>query len=66
MYFVSTTVIVSFGIVFPIWSCFLVGGVMSAAGGIAIPYVEEKTRKILVDHIEDNEIPEEKSIFSRK
>lgn len=66
MYFVSTTVIVSFGIIFPIWSCFVVGGVMSAAGGIAIPYVEEKTRRILVDHIEDNEIPEETSLFSRK
>ncbi|MBE5738242.1 MAG: MFS transporter [Clostridiales bacterium] len=66
MYFVSTTVIVSFGIFLPIWSCFLVGGVMSAAGGLAIPYVEEKTRRILVDHIEDNEIREDYSIFSRK
>jgi len=39
---------------------------MSAAGGLAIPYVEEKTRRILVDHIEDNEIREDYSIFSRK
>lgn len=66
MYFVTTSFIVSFGIFLPIWSCFVVGGTMSIAGGLSIPYVEEKTRRILVDHIEDNEIEDNTSLFSRK
>lgn len=66
MYFVTTSFIVSFGIFLPIWSCFVVGGTMSIAGGLSIPYVEEKTRRILVDHIEDNEIEDNTSLFSKK
>lgn len=56
MYFISTACIVSFGIILPIWSCFCIAGVLSICGGISSPYVEEKTRILLVDHLEDNEI----------
>ena len=56
MYFISTAFIVSFGIILPIWSCFCVAGVLSIVGGLSSPYVEEKTRTLLVDHLEDNEI----------
>ncbi len=65
MYFVSTSIIVSFGIFLPIWSCFIVGGIMSIGGGVAIPYVEEKTRRILVDHIQDNEIKDDYTLFKK-
>lgn len=56
MYFVTTGIIVSLGVFLPIWSCFALAGTMSIGGAVALPYVEEKTRKILVDHLEDNEI----------
>ena len=56
MYFVTTGIIVSFGIFLPVQTCFVVAGTMSIGGAVAIPYVEEKTRRILVDHLEDNEI----------
>jgi len=56
MYFVSTAFAVAFGMFLPIWSAFCVASVMSICGGIASPYVEEKTRELLVDHLEDNEI----------
>ncbi len=58
MYFMTTGIIVSFGIFLPIWTCFVLSGTMSIGGAVALPYVEEKTRRILVDHIEDNEIRE--------
>jgi len=42
------------------------GGMSIVSGGI-IPYVEEKTRRILVDHLEDNEIKKQgKMFFFRK
>ncbi len=56
MYFVTTGIIVSFGIFLPVQACFVVAGTMTIGGAVAIPYVEEKTRRILVDHLEDNEI----------
>ena len=56
MYFISTAFIVSFGIFLPIWSCFCVAGFLSICGGMTSSHVEEKTRQLLVDHLEDNEI----------
>lgn len=58
MYFVTTGIIVFFGIFLPVQICFVVAGTMSIGGAVSIPYVEEKTRRILVDHLEDNEIRE--------
>lgn len=58
MYFVTTGIIVSFGVFLPVQTCFAIAGMMSIGGAIAIPHVEEKTRRILVDHLEDNEIRE--------
>jgi hypothetical protein len=66
MFYLSTGFIVSFGLFLPITACFCVGGVMSILSGITLPFVEEKTRRILVDHLEDNEIREDFSIFKRK
>ena len=55
MFFLSTCFVSSFGIIsLPIAFC--VGGGMSIVSGSIIPFVEEKTRRILVDHLEDNEI----------
>ncbi|MGN0961630.1 MAG: hypothetical protein ACI4PF_05485 [Christensenellales bacterium] len=62
MFFLSTCFIASFGLIsLPIAFC--VGGGMSILSGVSIPYVEEKTRRILVDHLEDNEIRETGKIF---
>ena len=66
MFFLSTCFVVSFGFFLPIQACFCIGGGLSIAGGISAPFVEEKTRKMLVDHLEDNEIREDYSIFSRR
>lgn len=54
----SICFVVAFGLFSPIAVCFLVGGSLSIASGIVSPIVEEKTRQILVDHLEDNEIRE--------
>lgn len=55
MFFLSTCFVGLFGIIsLPL--AFGVGGVMSAVSGAVIPVVEEKTRQMLVDHLEDNEI----------
>lgn len=55
MFFLSTCFIASFGFIsLPIAFC--VGGGMSMFSGVSIPYIEEKTRRMLVDHLEDNEI----------
>ena len=59
MYFLSTACIVSFGLFAPIWLCFVVAGCMSISSGIVSPHLEENTRRILVDHLEDNEIKED-------
>lgn len=66
MYFLSTCFVVSFGLFLPISACFYVAGGLSILGGVSSPYVEEKTRRILVDHLEDNEIREDRSIFSHR
>jgi len=63
MYFLSTACIVSFGLFAPIAVCFCVAGGMSIFAGSVSPNVEEKTRRILVDHLEDNEIKEDHRIF---
>ena len=62
MFMLSTCCIVSFGLIsLPVAFC--VGGGMSMLSGASIPYVEEKTRRMLVDHLEDNEIRETGKIF---
>lgn len=66
MKFLSTCFVVAFGLFFPIITCFCVGGVLSIVSGISSPYIEEKTRRILVDHLEDNEIREDDKIISRR
>lgn len=66
MYFLSTFVIVSFGLFFPIQVCFYVAGGMSITAGALSPRIEETTRRILVDHLEDNEIKEDYRIFTFK
>ena len=65
MFYLSTGFIVSFGLFLPITACFCLGGAMSMISGFTLPFVEEKTRRILVDHLEDNEIREDYSIFKR-
>lgn len=55
MFFLSTCFVAMFGLIaLPVGFC--VGGGMSMISGCIIPSVEEKTRKVLVDHLEDNEI----------
>lgn len=66
MYFLSTFFVVSFGLFLPLQVCFYVAGGMSIVAGVASPRVEELTRRILVDHLEDNEIKEDYKIFSFK
>lgn len=66
MYFLSTFFVVSFGLFLPIQTCFYVAGGMSIISGATSPRVEEITRRILVDHLEDNEIKEDYRIFSFK
>ena len=62
MFMLSTCCIVSCGLIsLPVAFC--VGGGMSMLSGASIPYVEEKTRRMLVDHLEDNEIRETGKIF---
>lgn len=62
MFFLSTCFISSFGIIaLPVAFC--VGGGMSILSGAIIPYIEEKTRRMLVDHLEDNEIKETGKVF---
>ena len=62
MFFLSTCFVGAFGIIaLPIAFC--VGGGMSMLSGAFIPYVEEKTRRMLVDHLQDNEIKETGKIF---
>lgn len=66
MFFLSTSFIVSFGLWLPLNACFLIASGFSIISGFSSPYVEEKTRRMLVDHLEDNEIREDYSIFSRR
>ena len=66
MYNLSTSFVVAFGLFLPIGACFIVGGAMSIISGFISPGIEEKTRRILVDHLEDNEIRDDYSIFSKK
>lgn len=55
MFFLSTCFVAMWGLIaLPVGFC--VGGGMSIISGCAIPYVEENTRRVLVDHLEDNEI----------
>ncbi len=61
MYSLSTCFACVFGLVFPIVSCFIVAGLLSIASGVASPFIEEKTRRILVDHLQDNEVRKEES-----
>lgn len=63
MYFLSTFFAVSFGLFLPLQVCFYVAGGMSIIAGILSPRVEESTRRILVDHLQDNEIKEDYRIF---
>lgn len=62
MFFLSTCFVSSFGII-SLPTAFCVGGGMSMLSGTMIPYVEEKTRRMLVDHLEDNEIKESGKMF---
>ena len=65
MFFLSTCFVGAFGIIaLPL--AFAVGGGMSVVGGAIIPYVEEKSRRLLVDHLEDNEIRKTGKIFRLK
>lgn len=65
MFMLSTCCIVSCGLIsLPVAFC--VGGGMSMLSGASIPYVEEKTRRMLVDHLEDNEIRKTGKIFFLK
>lgn len=66
MFFLSTSTIVAFGLFLPINACFCIAGGLSIIGGFISPNVEETTRRILVDHLEDNEIRENYSLFSRR
>ena len=62
MFMLSTCFVVTFGLIsLPVAFC--VGGGMSMLSGACIPYVEEKTRRMLVDHLEDNEIKESGKMF---
>lgn len=55
MFMLSTCCIVFCGLIsLPVAFC--VGGGLSILSGVSIPYVEENTRRMLVDHLEDNEI----------
>ena len=62
----STCFIVSFGLIsLPLAFC--VGGGLSIMSGIYTPYIEEKTRRLIVDHLEHNEIKKTgKTFFFRK
>jgi len=66
MFFLSTSFASAFGMIsLPVAFC-VAGGMSIVSGGI-IPYVEEKTRRMLVDHLEDNEIKKQgKMFFFRK
>ena len=59
MYFLSTACIVTVGLFAPFSAIFIVAGAMSITSGIISPHLEENTRRILVDHLEDNEIKED-------
>lgn len=62
MFFLSTCFVVTFGIIsLPVAFC--VGGGMSILSGASITYIEEKTRRMLVDHLEDNDIRETGKMF---
>lgn len=65
MNLLSSCFVCGFGLFLPIASCFVIAGSMCALSGIICPSVEEKTRRILVDHLEDNEIREDKSFFDK-
>lgn len=65
MFFLSTSFVGLFGIIsLPIAFC--VGGGLSILSGTSIPYIEEKTRRMLVDHLEDNEIKETGKVYRFK
>ena len=65
MFMLSTCTIVAFGFIsLPVAFC--VGGGLSILSGASIPYVEEKTRRMLVDHLEDNEIRKAGKIYFLK
>ena len=62
MFFLSTCFVCAFGAIsLPL--AFIVGGGMSMLSGTLIPVVEESTRRMLVDHLEDNEIKEKGKMF---
>lgn len=62
MFKLSTCCIVATGFI-SLHFAFCVGGVLSILSGVSIPYVEEKTRRMMVDHLEDNEIRESTKVF---
>jgi len=66
MHFLSTFCMVSVGLFLPLVACFAVSGGMVLISGVVSPYVEERTRRILVDHLEDNEIKDDYSLFCNR
>ena len=62
MFLLSTCFNSMFGLIgLPI--VFFVAGGMSIVSGISIPAVEENTRRMLVDHLQDNEIKDKYKLF---
>ncbi len=62
MFMLSTCCIVTCGFIsLPVAFC--VGGGLSIVSGVSIPYTEEKTRRMLVDHLEDNEIRKSGKVY---
>ena len=62
MFLLSTCFNSMFGLIgWPI--VFFVAGGMSIVSGISIPAVEENTRRMLVDHLQDNEIKDKYKLF---
>ena len=62
MFMLSTCCIIATGFLgLPV--AFYVGGGLSILSGVSIPYIEEKTRRMLVDHLEDNEIRESTKVY---
>jgi len=62
MFFLSTCFVAVFGLI-SLPTAFCIGGGLSILSGVSIPYIEEKTRRILVDHLEDNEIKKTGKMF---
>ena len=62
MFLLSTCFASIFGLIALPISFFVAGG-MSVASGVSIPMVEENTRRMLVDHLEDNEIKDKYRLF---